>query len=117
MPKKEIISTGKVTAGTAPLSQATRLGNLVFVHHRVDDFLGLIGTKYRIPLEGFDLTVQTHYGRRASDNVKVAATQFDELHQQFLYVQYLLLIRKLLRHRLGLLPNHIFCFLILYFYQ
>jgi len=31
MPKKEIISTDKVTAGTAPLSQATRLGDLVFV--------------------------------------------------------------------------------------
>ena len=31
MPKKEIVSTEKVTAGTAPLSQATKLGNLVFV--------------------------------------------------------------------------------------
>ena len=31
MPKKEIVSTEKVTAGTAPLSQATTLGNLVFV--------------------------------------------------------------------------------------
>ena len=31
MPRKEIISTDKVTAGTAPLSQATKLGNLVFV--------------------------------------------------------------------------------------
>ena len=31
MPKKEIVSTGKVMAGTAPLSQATKLGNLVFV--------------------------------------------------------------------------------------
>ena len=31
MPKKEIVSTGKVAAGSAPLSQATKLGNLVFV--------------------------------------------------------------------------------------
>ena len=31
MPKKEIISTNKVTAGAAPLSQATRFGHLVFV--------------------------------------------------------------------------------------
>ena len=31
MPKKEIVSTEKVTARTAPLSQATKLGNLVFV--------------------------------------------------------------------------------------
>ena len=31
MPKKEIVSTEKITAGTAPLSQATKLGNLVFV--------------------------------------------------------------------------------------
>ena len=31
MPKKEIVSTEKVTAGRAPLSQATKLGNLVFV--------------------------------------------------------------------------------------
>jgi 2-iminobutanoate/2-iminopropanoate deaminase len=31
MPKKEIVSTDKVLAGSAPLSQATKLGNLVFV--------------------------------------------------------------------------------------
>ena len=31
MPKKEIVSTEKVMTGTAPLSQATKLGNLVFV--------------------------------------------------------------------------------------
>ena len=31
MPKKEIVLSEKVTAGTAPLSQATKLGNLVFV--------------------------------------------------------------------------------------
>jgi 2-iminobutanoate/2-iminopropanoate deaminase len=31
MPKKEIVSTGKVLSGSAPLSQATKLGNLVFV--------------------------------------------------------------------------------------
>ena len=31
MPGKEIVSTEKVAAGTAPLSQGTKLGNLVFV--------------------------------------------------------------------------------------
>ena len=31
MPKKEIVSTEKVMTGTAPLSQATKLGNLVCV--------------------------------------------------------------------------------------
>ena len=31
MPRKEIISTDKVMAGAAPLSQATKLGNFVFV--------------------------------------------------------------------------------------
>ena len=31
MPKKEVISTDRITAGNAPLSQATRFGNLVFV--------------------------------------------------------------------------------------
>lgn len=31
MPKKEIVSTDKVAAGSAPLSQATKFGNLVFV--------------------------------------------------------------------------------------
>ena len=31
MPKKEIISTDRVTSGSAPLSQAVRFGHLVFV--------------------------------------------------------------------------------------
>ena len=31
MPKKEIVSTDKILSGSAPLSQATKLGNLVFV--------------------------------------------------------------------------------------
>ena len=31
MPKKEIIATDVVSSGSAPLSQATRFGNLVFV--------------------------------------------------------------------------------------
>ena len=31
MPRKEIVSTDKVMAGAAPLSQATKLGNFVFV--------------------------------------------------------------------------------------
>ena len=31
MPRKEIVSTDKVMSGAAPLSQATKLGNFVFV--------------------------------------------------------------------------------------
>ena len=31
MPRKEIVSTDKVATGAAPLSQGTKLGNLVFV--------------------------------------------------------------------------------------
>ena len=31
MPRKEVVSTDKVMAGAAPLSQATNLGNFVFV--------------------------------------------------------------------------------------
>ena len=45
MPKKEIISTDKVTAGNAPLSQGVRYGNLVFVQgctgrHPTDNTVG-----------------------------------------------------------------------------
>ncbi len=45
MPKKEIIATDKVTAGNAPLSQAVRYGNLVFVQgctgrHPTDNDVG-----------------------------------------------------------------------------
>ena len=45
MPKKEIIATDKVAAGNAPLSQAVRYGNLVFVQgctgrHPTDNSVG-----------------------------------------------------------------------------
>ena len=45
MPEKQIISTDKVTAGNAPLSQAVRYGNLVFVagctgRHPTDNSVG-----------------------------------------------------------------------------
>lgn len=45
MPQKEIIQTDRVTAGAAPLSQAVRYGNLVFVQgctgrHPTDNSVG-----------------------------------------------------------------------------
>ena len=45
MPRKEIISTDKITAGAAPLSQGVRYGNLVFVQgctgrHPTDNSVG-----------------------------------------------------------------------------
>lgn len=45
MPQKEIIQTDRVTAGAAPLSQAVRCGNLVFVQgctgrHPTDNSVG-----------------------------------------------------------------------------
>ena len=45
MPKKEIISTDKITSGAAPLSQGVRFGSLVFVQgctgwHPTDNSVG-----------------------------------------------------------------------------
>ena len=45
MPNKEIISTDKITAGNAPLSQGVKYGNLIFVQgctgrHPTDNTVG-----------------------------------------------------------------------------
>ena len=73
MPKKEIVSTDKVAAGAAPLSQATKLGNLVFV----------AGNTGRHPTNGEagkDIKEQTRYALEriklileAAENCPVAA--------------------------------------------
>ena len=54
MPKKEIISTDKVTSGNAPLSQAVRYGNLVFVQ-------GCTGRHPTDNTVGKDIKEQTRY--------------------------------------------------------
>ena len=64
MPKKEIVSTGKVLSGSAPLSQATKLGNLVFVagntgRHPTDGMVGKgIKEQTRYALERISLILE-----------------------------------------------------------
>ena len=64
MPKKEIVSTGKVLSGSAPLSQATKLGNLVFVagntgRHPTDGTVGNgIKEQTRYALERISLVLE-----------------------------------------------------------
>ena len=64
MPKKEIVSTGKVLSGSAPLSQATKLGNLVFVagntgRHPTDGTVGKgIKEQTRYALERISLILE-----------------------------------------------------------
>jgi 2-iminobutanoate/2-iminopropanoate deaminase len=64
MPKKEIVSTDKVLSGSAPLSQATKLGNLVFVagntgRHPTDGTVGNgIKEQTRYALERISLVLE-----------------------------------------------------------
>ena len=64
MPKKEIVSTDKVLSGSAPLSQATKLGNLVFVagntgRHSTDGTVGNgIKEQTRYALERISLVLE-----------------------------------------------------------
>ena len=64
MPKKEIVSTDKVLSGSAPLSQATKLGNLVFVagntgRHPTDGKVGKgIKEQTRYALERISLILE-----------------------------------------------------------
>ena len=64
MPKKEIVSTDKVLSGSAPLSQATKLGNLVFVagntgRHPTDGTVGKgIKEQTRYALERISLILE-----------------------------------------------------------
>ena len=64
MSKKEIVSTDKVLSGSAPLSQATKLGNLVFVagntgRHPTDGTVGKgIKEQTRYALERISLILE-----------------------------------------------------------
>ena len=64
MPKKEIVFTDKVLSGSAPLSQATKLGNLVFVagntgRHPTDGTVGKgIKEQTRYALERISLILE-----------------------------------------------------------
>ena len=64
MPKKEIVSTDKILSGSAPLSQATKLGNLVFVagntgRHPTDGTVGKgIKEQTRYALERISLVLE-----------------------------------------------------------
>ena len=80
MPRKEIISTDKVTAGAAPLSQAVRYGNLVFV----------AGCTDRHPTDnsvGADIREQTRYAlERISAILEASGSSIDQVLTNTCYV-------------------------------
>ena len=61
MPKKEVINSAELTPGRAPLSQATRFGNLVFVQ-------GCTGRHPTTGAVGRDIREQTRF---ALDRIKL----------------------------------------------
>ncbi len=80
MPKKEIVSTDKVLSGSAPLSQATKLGNLVFV----------AGNTGRHPTDGTvgnGIKEQTRYAlERISTILEAAGSSIDNVLTNTCYV-------------------------------
>ena len=80
MPKKEIISTDKVTAGNAPLSQAVRYGNLVFVQ-------GCTGRHPTNNAVGADIKEQTRYAlERISTILEASGSSLDQVLTNTCYV-------------------------------
>ena len=80
MPRKEIISTDKVTAGAAPLSQAVRYGNLVFV-------AGCTGRHPTDNTVGADIKEQTRYAlERISTILEAAGSSIDQVLTNTCYV-------------------------------
>ena len=80
MPRKEVISTDKVTAGNAPLSQATRYGNLVFV-------AGCTGRHPTDNTVGTDIKEQTRYAlQRISAILEAAGSSLDQVLTNTCYV-------------------------------
>ena len=80
MPRKEIISTDKVTAGNAPLSQAVRYGNLVFV-------AGCTGRHPTDNTVGSDIKEQTRYAlQRISTILEAAGSSMDQVLTNTCYV-------------------------------
>ena len=80
MPKKEIISTDKVTAGNAPLSQAVRYGNLVFVQ-------GCTGRHPTNNAVEADIKEQTRYAlERISTILEASGSSLDQVLTNTCYV-------------------------------
>lgn len=80
MPRKEIISTDKVTAGNAPLSQAVRYGNLVFV-------AGCTGRHPTDNSVGADIKEQTRYAlERISAILEASGSSIDQVLTNTCYV-------------------------------
>ena len=80
MPKKEIISTDKVTAGNAPLSQAVRYGSLVFVQ-------GCTGRHPTNNTVGADIKEQTRYAlERISTILEASGSSLDQVLTNTCYV-------------------------------
>ena len=80
MPKKEIISTDKVTAGNAPLSQGVRYGNLVFVQ-------GCTGRHPTDNTVGVDIKEQTRYAlQRISTILEASGSSLDQVLTNTCYV-------------------------------
>ena len=80
MPKKEIISTDKVTAGNAPLSQAVRYGRLVFVQ-------GCTGRHPTNNTVGADIKEQTRYAlERISTILEASGSSLDQVLTNTCYV-------------------------------
>ena len=80
MPKKEIITCQQLTAGAAPLSQATRFGNLVFVH-------GCTGRHPTTGEIGKDIREQTAFAlQRIEAILESAGTSLDNVLTNTCYV-------------------------------
>ena len=80
MPRKEILSTDKVTAGAAPLSQAVRYGNLVFV-------AGCTGRHPTDNSVGADIKEQTRYAlERISAILEASGSSIDQVLTNTCYV-------------------------------
>ncbi len=80
MPRKEIISTDKVTSGNAPLSQAVRYGDLVFVQ-------GCTGRHPTDNTVGADIREQTRYTlQRISAILEAAGSSMDLVLTNTCYV-------------------------------
>lgn len=80
MPRKEIITTDKVIAGNAPLSQAVRYGNLVFV-------AGCTGRHPTDNSVGADIKEQTRYAlERISAILEASGSSIDQVLTNTCYV-------------------------------
>ena len=80
MPQKEIIQTDRVTAGAAPLSQAVRYGNLVFVQ-------GCTGRHPTDNSVGGDIREQTRYTlQRIQAILEAAGSSLEQVLTNTCYV-------------------------------